>query len=180
MEQENVGGVKAVFGELGSERLPGHSIARTSGDFVLELKAWYFDNLIEVRIVNLGTEPLVAFVPNPHWSLKLVPQDGPWDYSTRSGERIVIDYAIPAFYWYPVKPGRSCDGILDLKELVEGVLNHDGWYACTLVYDDAQANRIAEIEEYDVVSEIGKVSFPPIEVHVVDGTAVEWRPLPDD
>lgn len=170
---------KAPTEDLASKPLPSYSVSRTSGDLQLELKSFKEHDLVEARITNVGAEPIVAFVPDHNWSLELVPKDGPWTYPPPPNYHIIDHYDIQAHYWRTLEPGGDVRGFPDLEFMVQGVLNDDGWYECTLEYDDSAANGMSRTNEFDVVSEIGEVSFPPIEVHVVDGTAVEWRPLED-
>ncbi|MCH8979441.1 MAG: hypothetical protein IH945_09420 [Armatimonadetes bacterium] len=152
-----------------------------SGDLKLELKSFRARHLIDVSISNIGSEPIVAFVQELSWCLELVPEHGPWEYPPPTKQTIIIDDPVIAdWFWQTIEPGESVGDIYDLAQFIDNVLDVDGWYLCTLVYDDNKVKGLGESYEVEAESEIGKVSFPQIEVHVVDGTAVEWRPLDDD
>lgn len=175
--QEQPGAVeRAPIDDLGIQSPPSYSVSSTSGDLKLEVKSLKEAHMVEVRITNVGTKPIVAFVPDAYWSIDLVPEDDPWTYPPPTKIITTVDYAIGADYWWTLETDDDVRALLLLEDLVHGVLNDDGWYVCTLVYDDGAANGMAHLREVDALSEIGKVAFPSIEVHVVDGTATEWRP----
>lgn len=171
------------FKDLGVESIPAWSIAKLSGDILLELKAYWTHIDIDARIINLGPDPILVFMPDADWSMHYV-----WtDASAISDElresrmsdepMVIVDPMFSDWFFYPLKYGQSISGTVDISEFISGLGHEDGWYECTLIYDDDQANRMSEVREYGVVSVVGRVSFPPINVHIVDGKAVGWRPV---
>lgn len=169
--------------ERAGESIPASDSPTVPVEVLLELERGSTDTQIKARIINVGTDPIRITVPNQYWNMKLVWKDPSKINDDLRKSRIldgplnIVCPADPIWWTGSTAQGRSSTGYIDITDFIYGLGHEDGWYECTMIFDDEVENSMAESMEYGTVSEVGREPFPPIEVHIVDGMAIDWRPV---
>ena len=129
--------------------------------------------VIGATVVNLGAEEVAPLTPAESWSLEVTSQDG-LEAKSPSEHPVPVNW----MRW-TIRTGQSLTFYIYLDSFLDASSHDDGWYECVFAWVNDGADAVSRVREDNDVSEIERVSFPPIKVHIVDGKATEWRPADD-